>query len=1098
MKLFNIFLTCILILLAFSPGLTASASAPVTAAEVAESTPVVTVVRVYYENIEDIELLMSFDLLEYNNLDEKYVLVATNQTGIKKIEKLGFRVEVDAEITAAFNQPVFPGGVQMETIPGYSCYRTVEETYASAASIATNHPSLATWTDAGNSWEKSVGQPDGYDMMILKLANSAVAGDKPILFISGAIHAREYTTAELATRFAEYLVNNYGTDPDVTWLLDYHEIHFMLQTNPDGRKEAESGSSWRKNTNENYCGATSSSRGSDLNRNFSYQWGTGGSSAIPCDATYKGPTAGSEPETQAVQNYMDAIFPDQRANDSTTPAPATAIGLYIDLHSAAGLVLWPWGYTSTTPPNGTQLQTLGRKFGYFNNYKPGQITKLLYVASGGSVDYSYGKLGIASYAFELGTQFFESCTTFTNTILPNNLNALIYAAKVARAPYMTPLGPDALSLAVSSSSVPQGTAVSLTASINDTRFNTSNGTEATQNIAAAEYYIDTPPWVNGAIAIPMTASDGSFNAKTEAVSASVNTSVLSQGRHTLYVRGKDISGNWGAFSAIFLSISGVANQAPMADAQAVSTAEDSALGIILSGSDPENETLTFSVASGPAHGVLSGAAPTLTYTPAADFNGADSFSFVANDGHTSSAPAVVNISVAAVNDAPMATPLVVVTQQETPVAINLTGSDVDGDALTFNVITIPAHGTLSGEAPGLTYTPETSYLGNDSFTFTASDGLSVSGPATVEITVTQVNQQPVADGQTLVTAEDTLLAVVLSGSDPDGDAITFTVASGPLHGVLSGSAPNLTYTPAANYNGSDSFTFIVYDGQVNSLPATIDIAVLAVNDSPVANPQSVTAQQDTAISITLSGSDADGDALTYSVVAFPVNGSLVGTPPSLIYTPAAGYSGTDSFAFKVNDGSVDSADATVIITVNPSGPVTVFTDNFETNLGWMRNPNSTDAATSGVWERANPAATSSSGTKQMGTTTSGSFDLVTGPLAGNNAGSYDIDGGITTIRSPSITMPVGRTITLSLKYYLAHGNNSSTADYLRIKIVGATTTTVLQELGATNDDDAAWATLNVNVSSYAGQTVYILIEAADASGASLVEAAVDDVLIIAQ
>ena len=100
------------------------------------------------------------------------------------------------------------------------------------------------------------------------MTNSAIAGPKPKLFVTGAIHAREYATAELATRFAEYLVNNYGVDADATWILDYHEVHVMLQTNPDGRKKAETGLSWRKNTNQNYCGATSNYRGADLNRNF--------------------------------------------------------------------------------------------------------------------------------------------------------------------------------------------------------------------------------------------------------------------------------------------------------------------------------------------------------------------------------------------------------------------------------------------------------------------------------------------------------------------------------------------------------------------------------------------------------------------------------------------------------------------------------------------------------------------------------------------------------------------------------------------------------------------------------------------------------------
>ncbi len=186
------------------------------------------------------------------------------------------------------------------------------------------------------------------------------------------------------------------------------------------------------------------------------------------------------------------------------------------------------------------------------------------------------------------------------------------------------------------------------------------------------------------------------------------------------------------------------------------------------------------------------------------------------------------------------------------------------------------------------------------------------------------------------------------------------------------------------------------------------------------------------------------------------------------------------------------------ITINAAGPTTIFFDDFETNKGWTVNPSGSDTATLGKWERANPESTSSSGTKQQGTTVSGSYDLVTGPLAGSSAGAYDLDGGVTTVRSPNITLPAGKNLTLTFSYYMAHLSNSSSADYLRVKVVGATTTTVLQELGATNDDDAAWAAFSGSLNAYAGQTVYLLIEAADASGASLVEAAVDDVKIVAQ
>lgn len=181
------------------------------------------------------------------------------------------------------------------------------------------------------------------------------------------------------------------------------------------------------------------------------------------------------------------------------------------------------------------------------------------------------------------------------------------------------------------------------------------------------------------------------------------------------------------------------------------------------------------------------------------------------------------------------------------------------------------------------------------------------------------------------------------------------------------------------------------------------------------------------------------------------------------------------------------------------GPsTTIFSDDFETDKGWTRNPNGTDNATTGLWERGNPQDTNSSGPKQLGTTTSGVNDLSTGPLAGAAAGDHDIDGGTTTIQSPAIVLPASGTLTLSFNYYMAHGTNSSSADFFRVQVVGATTTQVFQELNAANDDDAVWATGIANISAFAGQTVRIRFEAADASGASLVEAAVDDVLIIQQ
>jgi len=200
-----------------------------------------------------------------------------------------------------------------------------------------------------------------------------------------------------------------------------------------------------------------------------------------------------------------------------------------------------------------------------------------------------------------------------------------------------------------------------------------------------------------------------------------------------------------------------------------------------------------------------------------------------------------------------------------------------------------------------------------------------------------------------------------------------------------------------------------------------------------------------------------------------------------------------------NNGTTHVAATDIPQDCNGGGATTIFFDDFETNQGWTTNPNGTDTATTGQWARANPETTTSSGTKQLGTTVSGVNDLVTGPLAGASAGANDIDGGVTSIMSPAITLSGGTNFTLSFSYYLAHGTNSSTADFFRVRIVvGSAVTTVFQELGGTENDDAVFTAATVNLSQFAGQTIRILIEAADASGASLVEAGVDDVRITRQ
>ncbi|MEL7449469.1 MAG: M14 family zinc carboxypeptidase [Pseudomonadota bacterium] len=489
-----------------------------------------------------------------------FVILEASAYDREQLEAAGFRVVEDAAWTQRFHDSI--ALVQAEaanprrggdTIPGFPCYRSVEGTYATAEALVNSYPDLATWTDIGDSWEKTEGL-GGSDLYVLKITNSAIGGDKPKLFQMTSVHAREYTPAETNTRFAEYLLHNYGVDPDVTWLVDHHEMHLLLQANPDGREQAQTGLSWRKNTNQNFCSPTSTTRGADLNRNYPFNWGCcNGSSGSECSLTYRGTAPESEPETQAVTAYVRSIFPDQRDEAIPAAAPADATGIFLDTHSFSELVLWPWGFANIQTSNGAALQTLGRKLAWYNDYEPAQAISL-YPTDGTTIDFAYGDLGLASFTFELGTSFFQSCSTFESTIYPDNLKALLYAAKVARTPYLTPAGPDVLDLGLSDGAVAPGEPVTLTATADDTRFSSNNGTEPTQDIAAAEVYFDVPPWDPAAIAIPLDAADGNFNNRVEGLTGSLDTNGLSDGRHILYARARDADGNWGPPSAAFLYV----------------------------------------------------------------------------------------------------------------------------------------------------------------------------------------------------------------------------------------------------------------------------------------------------------------------------------------------------------------------------------------------------------------------------------------------------------------------------------------------------------------------------------------------------------------
>lgn len=480
---------------------------------------------------------LGLDLMEYREGDD--LLFLSTQQQVNDLRNSGFSVRVDEKLTGelAFqNRPeTFQGG-----------YRTVEETYAFLNQMVAAYPKLAEIIRYGQSWERTQNPLNGYDLTAIKLTNQANRGSKPRLLIQAGIHARELVPPEMATRFIQYLLSNYDKNADATWLLDEHEIYVIPIFNPDGRKIAETGLMKRKNTNNLTGNCTGTFTGIDLNRNYSFWWGTVNfPSDPPCGETWPGLEPASEPEVSSAQALIMSLFPDQREPDRNSPAPLNATGVFLDMHSYGNLVLYPWGEDDLPPPN-PQLATIAGRMAGYNGYNPIQSINL-YPTSGTAHDFAYGELGVAGLGMETGLSS-GACGGFmppyscldggTNGNFWNlNRPALLYLAKIVRTPFITSEGPTTETLTSNRTRLNR---YSLRAQITD-------AFSGNQNIAGAEVYIDVPPW-RGGTPIAMTPEDGIFNSSTEFVTANVT---CPPGRHILYVRGRDASGNWGAVTAVF-------------------------------------------------------------------------------------------------------------------------------------------------------------------------------------------------------------------------------------------------------------------------------------------------------------------------------------------------------------------------------------------------------------------------------------------------------------------------------------------------------------------------------------------------------------------
>jgi hypothetical protein len=444
----------------------------------------------------------------------------------------------------------------------------------------------------------------------------------------------------------------------------------------------------------------------------------------------------------------------------------------------------------------------------------------------------------------------------------------------------------------------------------------------------------------------------------------------------------------------------VQNTAPTATAGSVTTNEDTTTPVSLAGTDADSDALTFKVTSLPSMGTLFDGvhritateasagytvAGSLSYLPNTDRNGQDSFTFKVNDGSADSASATVSITVNAVNDAPVLMDDTLVTSEDTSIDANVLANDrpgpltatdeasqtltvtrLNGMAVVAGDVVATTHGTVTLLANGqVRYTPAANYNGGDSFTYEATDSgaPAQSNTANGVVTINPSNDAPTASNGSATTNEDTDLSVDLRTLVSDVETavgnLTYTIVSLPnaMEGTLTATATNgvFTFHPAADYNGSSSFTFNVtdrgdpdnltgdpnYSAPLSSATKQFSITINPVNDAPVAHDDSATTNEATAVSknVVANDTDVDGDSLSVSAVTQGTHGSGTFSGGSITYTPNAGFSGQDSFSYTVSDGHGGTATANVTVLVNDVTPPATTSSLSGTagNNGWWRS-----------------------------------------------------------------------------------------------------------------------------------------------------------------
>jgi len=373
------------------------------------------------------------------------------------------------------------------------------------------------------------------------------------------------------------------------------------------------------------------------------------------------------------------------------------------------------------------------------------------------------------------------------------------------------------------------------------------------------------------------------------------------------------------------------NDAPVAGDDTATTDEDTAISIsVLSNdTDADNDRLTVTAVTVPTHGTATiDPAGTVLYRPTLNYNGPDSFDYTVSDGNGGTDTGTVTITVDAANDAPVAVGENFTTPQNTAITVTTlldNDSDADtGDTFSMTAITQPSHGTAVRDGNTVIYTPNQDFNGTDTFTYTITDSQAVTGTTTVLITVTP-NADPLAVDDAVTTQEDTAVPIPVLLNDTGVYKSSFTVisVSTPRHGAAVINANgSITYTPDPGFHGEDGFTYTIQDSASKESTANVSVTVTAVNHAPVAGDDALTTSYGTSqdVAVLANDTDADGDVLTVTAVSACTSGGTAAIREGGVirYTPASGYSGTDSFTYTVRDGKGGVDTATVSVTVSAS------------------------------------------------------------------------------------------------------------------------------------------------------------------------------------